>query len=93
MLQKVLTRENLEGRISGMNQTDLIIDPEDFPVFLKGKLGSDTVATFAKKLGVSQKLVYYLISGQRPPSKAILKKLGLKIAFVVDRSTATREKK
>ena len=71
-------------------QPDLIIDPVDFPVFVKARMGTDTVAEFAAKIGVSPKLVYMLVSGSRTPSPAILKKLGLKVAYVVDRSARTK---
>ena len=74
-------------------QPDLIIDPVDFPVFVKARMGTDTVAEFAAKIGVSPKLVYMLLSGSRGPSKEILKKLGLKIAFVVDREAKAKPKK
>ena len=74
-------------------QPDLIIDPEDFHVFLKARLGTDSVAEFAAKLDVTPKLVYLLLNGSRGPSKEILKKLGLKIAFVVDREAKVKPKK
>jgi hypothetical protein len=72
-------------------QPDLIIDPEDFHVFLKARMGTDTVAEFGAKLGVTTKLVYFLLNGTRKPSAAILKKLGLKTVFVVDRTGRTKK--
>jgi hypothetical protein len=60
---------------------DLIIDPRDFPVFLKARMMSDTVAEYAAKLGVSQNLVYMLLTGAKTPSKAILKKVGLEVVY------------
>lgn len=62
---------------------DLIIDLEDFPVFLKARMLQDSVEEYAAKLGVSSKLLYALLRGSRKPSPAILKKLGLKVAYRV----------
>jgi hypothetical protein len=74
-----------EGK-SGMSkqQPDIIIEPENFRLFLmawRGQHGS--MAECAAKLGVSQKLIYMLLSGDRKPSAAILKKLGLEVVYRV----------
>jgi transcriptional regulator with XRE-family HTH domain len=66
---------------------DLIIDPDEFPIFLKARMGTDTVQEFADKIGVTRQLVYMLALGQRKPSAAVLKAMGLKVAYVVDRSS------
>lgn len=60
---------------------DLVIDPKDFPVYLKARMLRDTVAEFAAKLGVTPKLVYMLLTGKRKPSKTILKKVDLEVVF------------
>jgi hypothetical protein len=65
---------------------DLIIEVEDFPVFLKARMGTDTVKEFAAKIGVAPQMVYMLALGRRTPSPAHLKALGLKVAYVLDRS-------
>lgn len=70
--------------------SDLIIEVEDFPVFVKARMGLDTVKEFAAKIGVAPQMVYMLASGQRKPSPAILKKMGLKVAYVVDRSAPAK---
>lgn len=60
---------------------ELIIDPEDFPIFLKARMMRDSVAEYADKLGVSPKLVYLLLTGKRTPSPAILKKMDLEVVY------------
>lgn len=71
------------GGKSGMSkqQPDLIVEPEQFPLFLKARMMRGSVADLAKELGVTGKLVYMLLSGERKPSAAILKKLGLEVVF------------
>jgi transcriptional regulator with XRE-family HTH domain len=71
-----------EGK-SGMSEerSDLIIEPKDFPVFLKARMMRDTVAEYAAKLGVTPKMLYMLLSGDRKPSAAILEKVGLEVVF------------
>jgi hypothetical protein len=63
------------------HHNDLVVDPADFPTFLKARMGGRTVAQFAKELGISENLLYVLLAGSRKPSAAVLKKLGLKIAY------------
>jgi Helix-turn-helix len=74
-------------------QPDLIIEVEHFPIFVKARMGTDTVKEYAEKIGVAPQMVYMLISGQRKPSPAILKKMGLKVAYVVDRSATPAKAK
>ncbi len=68
-----------------MRAVDLIIDPEQFRIFLKGMMGPDTVSVFAEKTGIHKNDLYLLLQGGKVPSKATLKALGLKIVYVVDR--------
>lgn len=56
---------------------EVVVEVHDFPVFLAARrVQFGGVEGLAKHLGVSQKLVYYLLAGKRKPSNAILKKLG-----------------
>jgi hypothetical protein len=79
-----------------MREPDLIIDPLDFPIFLKARMGTSTVAEFAAATGIHPKLIYQMLSAAdgsdkgRAPSKDVLKKLNLKIAYVVDRSAPAK---
>ena len=61
----------------------LIISPEDFPVFLKSKMGDRTVDEFAEELDVSRQFLYLLLSRRNPPSKAILAKLNLTTVYAL----------
>lgn len=69
-------------------EPDLIIDPEHFSLFLKARMGTSTVAEFSAATGIYPKIIYQMLNGDRGPSKDVLKKLNLKIAYVVDRSAA-----
>lgn len=77
-----------------MREPDLIIDPPDFPIFLKARMGTSTVAEFSAETGIHPKLIYQMLTAAngpgkgRAPSKDVLKKLSLKVAYVVDRSSA-----
>lgn len=62
---------------------DLIIEPRDFPVFLKARMLQAKVDEFAASLGVTPKLVYMLLNGSKKPSAAMLKKLGLEVVYRV----------
>lgn len=64
---------------------DIVIEVEDFPVFVKARMGTDTVKDFAAKIHVKPQMVYMLMSGARTPSPAILEAMGLRVAYVVDR--------
>jgi transcriptional regulator with XRE-family HTH domain len=64
-------------------QPELIIHPTDFPVFLKARMMGLSVAEFAEKLEVTPKYIYMLLKGERPPSDAILKKVGLEVYYGV----------
>jgi hypothetical protein len=66
--------------------TRSIVEPESFSAYLQGRKGNDTVADFALKLGVSKKLVYYLLVGTRAPSKKILRKLNLALIYIATQS-------
>jgi hypothetical protein len=63
-------------------QTEILISPEEFPAYLKGRLDNTTVVALAAELGVTTNLVYMLLSGKRTPSASIIKKLGLRPAYV-----------
>jgi transcriptional regulator with XRE-family HTH domain len=69
----------------------VVIHALDFPVFLMARIGQTPVREFARKLGVSHKLVYMLLNGQRTPSGGILKKLRLEIYYGL--KSAARDKK
>lgn len=60
---------------------ELIIEPKEFPLFLKARMLNASVAEFGKTLGVSPSLVYMLLAGTKKPSAAILKKLGLEVVY------------
>lgn len=68
---------------------DLVIEPEDFPVFLKARMLTDSVAEYAEKTGIHPKLLYLLLNGQRKPSAEILEKVGLEVVY---RAKAQRRK-
>jgi hypothetical protein len=59
------------------------INPEDFPAFLRSRMGSVSVKDFAAGWGMTPALVYALLSGKRDPSKDILKRLGLEVVYAV----------
>jgi len=63
-----------------MTKQDLIIEPDDFPAFLKGRFPGGVVE-IAAKLGVGQKMVYFLLAGKRKPSAKILHKCGLEVVY------------
>lgn len=69
-------------------EPELIVNTEEFPLFLKMRMGTSTIAEFAAATGISRQLIYPMLAGERAPSKDVLKKLNLKIAYVVDRSAA-----
>ena len=60
---------------------ELIIEPKEFPLFLKARMLNTSVAEFAKTLGVSPSLVYMLLAGTKKPSPAMIKKLGLEVVY------------
>ncbi len=62
-------------------RSEMVIDPKDFPVFLRARMMRLNVAEYAAELGVTPKLVYMLLAGTRKPSAAILKKVGLKVVY------------
>ncbi|MFP5277001.1 MAG: hypothetical protein ACLGPM_07790 [Acidobacteriota bacterium] len=71
---------------------ELIIGVEEFPVFLRAKMVRDgqNVAELAAELEIHPKVVYYLLSGARTPTKAVLEKLQLEIAYRAKRPAPKR---
>lgn len=65
-------------------QYGTVIEPEEFHLYLKEKIGSASIQHFADWLGVSRQMVYMLLDGQRHPGKEMLAKLGLKNVYVAD---------
>ena len=74
-------------------RSELVIDPVDFPVFLKARMMRDDVATYATKLGISANLLYLLLTRKRKPSAAILKKVDLEVVYRTRTATSERGKK
>ena len=62
-------------------RSELIIDPKDFPVFLKARMMRDSAVDYATGLGISTKLLWMLLNGSKKPSAAILKKVGLEVVY------------
>lgn len=62
-------------------KTDLIIDPKDFPIFLKARMMSDSVAEYSAKTGIHPQQIYNLLQGKRTPSKEDLEKMDLEIVY------------
>jgi hypothetical protein len=60
---------------------ELIIEPKEFPIFLKARMMNATVNEYAASLGVSPQLLYMLLTGTKKPSAAILKKVGLEVVY------------
>jgi transcriptional regulator with XRE-family HTH domain len=71
-------------------QPDLVFDPSEFPTFFKARMMQDSAAEFAKKLGITTNYVYMLMKGERPPSPAILKKMGLQVYYGVPKSKSKK---
>jgi Helix-turn-helix len=71
-------------------RADLIIEPKDFPVFLKARMMSDSIAEYAAKTGIHPQMLYMMLAGKRPPSAEVLRKVGLEIVY---RAKAKPEKK
>jgi transcriptional regulator with XRE-family HTH domain len=64
----------------------IIVDPENFPAFLAGRyppLGG-SMAALAEFLGVSPATVYQLLNGTLKPSPEVLKRAGLRVAYILD---------
>jgi hypothetical protein len=72
---------------------ELIIDPKDFPVFLRARMMQDSVAGYAAKLGISANLLYLLLTGKRKPSAAILRKVDLEVVYRARPAAMERVKK
>jgi hypothetical protein len=68
----------------------VVIEVEDFPAFLKGSMGEDSVTEYAAKIGVKTQMVYMMMSGARTPSPAILKRMKLRVAYVKDQTTPAK---
>lgn len=67
-------------RIKGTNGIMTAAELKMF-VTVKMQMSGLDVQGYAKKLGVTHKLVYMMINGARLPSKALLKKLGLETVY------------
>lgn len=72
-----------ENQSMSENQPDLVIHPKDFPLVLRTRMLGESMkpAEYAAKLGVSVKLIYALLNGQRTPSDSVLKKLGGEVYY------------
>lgn len=61
-----------------------IVKPEDVIAYIAGAImGERTVTQFAKDLGVARQSLYDVLSGARPPSKSLLKRLGLRVVYEI----------
>jgi plasmid maintenance system antidote protein VapI len=67
-------------RIKGTNGIMTAAELKMF-VTVKMQMSGLDVLAYAKKLGITHKLVYMMINGARLPSKALLKKLGLETVY------------
>ena len=72
---------------------DLIIDPKDFPVFLKARMMNQSVAEYAVETGIHPQQIYNLLQGKRLPSKEDLQKVGLEIVYRAKARPASKGKK
>lgn len=73
----------VESQSMRENKPDLVIHPRDFPLVLRTRMIGEgmNAVDYAAKLGVSVKLIYALLNGQRTPSDSILKKLGGEVYY------------
>lgn len=64
----------------------IIIETKDFPIFLATRMGTlrIKVADLAEELGVTAAAVYAMLAGDLIPGDAIIRKLGLRPAFILD---------
>jgi transcriptional regulator with XRE-family HTH domain len=64
----------------------IIVDPENFPAFLAGRYPSlgGSMAALAEFLGVSSATVYQLLNGTLKPGPEVLKRAGLRMAYILD---------
>jgi transcriptional regulator with XRE-family HTH domain len=70
------------------NDPTIYIEPEDFKVFLAARLTEArhkglNVADFARQVGLARTKIYALLTGERLPSDADLKKLGARFVIAV----------
>lgn len=75
------------------HQPEIFIEIKDFPVLLKTRIAQAkcTIAEFSEKLGVTPKLIYYLLDGKRAPSEAILEALGARFVIAVGSDSAVKK--
>jgi hypothetical protein len=64
----------------------LIIEAQDFRVFLAARMGALrlSVAELAQELGITPTGTYALLTGDLEPSAEVLRKVGLRQAYVLD---------
>ena len=73
-----------------MPEKPVVIDREEFPAFLKGCMTGRSIEQFAAHLGISDKYLYMLLTGQRKPSERIARKVGLRQAFIHESSLSPK---
>lgn len=65
----------------------IIIERSEVPAYLGGilvgKFGENQSA-FARHLGISRQAVFQLLNGDTTPSEEVMKKVGLRLAYIAD---------
>jgi transcriptional regulator with XRE-family HTH domain len=60
-----------------------VVQPENMILFVQHKMGARSRKEFAEALGCSELEVSRVLRGERFPSKAMLKRLGLKVVYQI----------
>ena len=62
---------------------DTVFDPSEFGVFLRQRMEGKTIGQVTAHLGVSENYLAKMLEGKWRPTKAVCRRLGLRIAYVV----------
>jgi DNA-binding phage protein len=67
-----------------MDEPQVYLELSEFKLFIKLRVAEEGgIPQFAKKYGISRPLVYVLLSGERQPSKALIKKMGGRFVIAI----------
>lgn len=70
-----------------------VVKPEDVIGWITVQMGERSITQFATDLGVGRQTLYDVLSGARPPSKSLLKRLGLRVVYQIVAPEATPAKR
>ena len=70
-------------RVNVFKEEMTVVKPEDVVAWIAVQMGERSITQFAADLGVGRQTLYDVLSGARPPSKSLLKRLGLKIVYQI----------